>query len=235
MQDLSLAFALMAGALSFLSPCVLPLVPGYVSFVSGVAYEEIDQPGAQRRVILSSLAFILGFSLVFIAFGATATALGQMLSANQRWLTQVAGLLVVVFGLHTTGLITIPLLYREGRVHLSERPPQWWAPLLIGAAFAFGWTPCVGPILAGILTLASGQETVWQGVVLLSVYSLGLGIPFLLVAWGLSRFYSFFDAIKPHMGKINVASGVLLVVIGLLIATDQFTWLAGKLNFLPTF
>lgn len=234
MQELSFAFALLAGALSFLSPCVLPLVPGYVSFVSGVAFEELDRPGAQRRVLLSSLAFIFGFSAVFIAFGATATALGQTLSANQSWLTGVAGLLVVVFGLHTAGLITIPLLYREGRVHLRERPPQWWAPILIGAAFAFGWTPCVGPILAGILTLASGQDTVWRGILLLSVYSLGLGIPFMLVAWGLSRFYGFFDAIKPHMGKINLMSGLLLVVIGLLIATDQFTWLAGKLNFLPT-
>lgn len=235
MHDFSFALALMAGALSFLSPCVLPLVPGYVSFVSGVAYEEIDQPGAQRRVLVSSLAFILGFSLVFIAFGAAATSLGQLLVDNQRWLTSVAGLVIVVFGLHTAGWITIPFLYREGRVHLKERPKQWWAPILIGAAFAFGWTPCVGPILAGILTLASGQETVTQGILLLSVYSLGLGIPFLLVAWGLSRFYTFFDAIKPHMGKINLASGLLLIVIGLMIATNQFTWLSGQLNFLPTF
>jgi cytochrome c-type biogenesis protein len=236
---LSAVPAFVAGLLSFLSPCVLPLIPGYLSFISGVSFEEISaetgSEAARLKVMGNALLFVIGFSIIFILLGATATSLGQYLNTQLQLLSKIAGAVIIIFGLHVMGLFTLTPLYREKRIHLQKKPLGVFGAILAGMAFAFGWTPCIGPILAGILAYAATSETLWQGVWLLSVYSLGLAIPFLATAFGLRYFYQFFDRIKKHMGKINAASGVLLVVIGLLMMTNNLTWLAGKFSFLNRF
>lgn len=239
--SLSTLPAFIAGVLSFLSPCVLPLVPGYLSFISGVSFEEVSSQSAEEanraraRVMLNAGLFVIGFSLIFVLLGATATSLGQFLNTKLDLLAKIAGLVIVVFGLHTMGVFTLTPLYREKRFHMQNRPLGAWGAVLAGMAFAFGWTPCIGPILAGILAYAATSDTLWQGVWLLSIYSLGLALPFMLAAWGLKHFYRFFDKLKRHMGKINFASGLLLVTIGVLMMTNNLTWLAGKLTFLNQF
>jgi cytochrome c-type biogenesis protein len=237
--SLSAIPAFVAGLLSFLSPCVLPLIPGYLSFISGVSFEEVSADKgadvARLKVMGNALLFVAGFSIIFIALGATATSLGQYLNTQLQLLSKIAGAVIIVFGLHVMGVFTLTPLYREKRIHLQKKPLGVFGALLAGMAFAFGWTPCIGPILAGILAYAATQETLWQGVWLLSVYSAGLAIPFLVAAYGLRYFYQFFDRIKRHMGKINAASGVLLVGIGLLMMTNNLTWIASKFSFLNRF
>jgi cytochrome c-type biogenesis protein len=244
--------AFVAGVLSFISPCVLPLIPGYLSFISGVTLDEMQgvpvqagaggavavaaPPATRRRVIITSLFFILGFSLVFVSLGATASALGQFLMDRLRILGKIAGVLIIVFGLHTMGVLRIGWLYSEKRVQMGRKPAGPLGALLVGIAFAFGWTPCIGPILAGILTIAAGQETIAQGVQLLAVYSAGLGIPFLLTSLAINRFFAAFARIRRHYHLIEFVSGALLVAIGVLIFTDRFTIIARWLTpYLPTF
>ncbi len=228
--------AFVAGLLSFLSPCVLPLVPGYVSLISGTGAESIAQERrASRAVLINSITFILGFSIVFILLGAGATALGQVVGRFRRDLTFIAGIVIIIFGLHLTGLFKIKALYADKRMHDVKGGSSPLGAFVVGFAFAFGWTPCIGPILAGILTLAAAEETVTKGMVLLAIYSAGLAVPFLLTSLGVDRFLAFYGRFRRHLHAVEVVSGVLLIVLGALVLTGRFTVLSGYLSFLNRF
>jgi cytochrome c-type biogenesis protein len=239
MEGVSLAAAFAGGVLSFISPCVLPLVPGYLSFISGVTLEEWrgtdTRPATGRaRVFWSSVAFVLGFSVVFIALGASASAIGQWVGEHLRTLGKVGGVVIILFGLHTMGLLKIGWLYREKRVQTQTKPAGPVGAFLVGLAFAFGWTPCIGPILAAILAIAGTQDTVAQGVQLLAVYSLGLGLPFLLTSLAIDGFFNAFAKIRRHYHTIEIAAGALMIVVGVLIFTDRLTLIAqGMQPYLP--
>src|SRR5512146_2870539 len=229
--------AFVAGVLSFLSPCVLPLVPGYVSLISGSSVDELAgrEQRLLRSVMLHSAMFIMGFSLVFILLGAAATALGQVTRQFYPILTRVAGVIIIVFGLHLTGIWKIKAFYADKRLHDVRGGASPWGAFLVGFAFAFGWTPCIGPILATILAFAASEDTVWKGVLLLAVYSLGLAVPFLLTSLGVNRFLAFYSRFRRHLHTVEVISGVFLIIFGLLIATNNFTRLSGYLGFLNRF
>lgn len=231
MDTLGIGFAVAfgAGMLSFLSPCVLPLVPSYVSFVTGMGAEELERGDARvrRTVLLHSLLFVGGFSLVFIAFGASATALGQLMRDGQVWITRIGGVLVILFGLHLLGITPIRFLSRERRIHLQRKPLGYFGSFAVGVTFGAGWTPCIGPILGGILTLAATRGQVAEGVQLLGVYSAGLALPFLASSVGLSWFMATFQRLRRYIGWVERASGGLLVLVGLLLLSGQFTVLAG--------
>lgn len=237
------ATAWVAGLLSVLSPCVLPLMPAYLSLVSGISVEELraraDEAEVRQRVLAAAAAFVAGFSAVFVVLGASATVVGRWLRAFRLDLFgveigihQIAGLVIVVMGLHLAGLLRIPWLYGEKRFQGPARPTGPLGAAAVGAAFAFGWTPCVGPILGGILTLAGARETIGQGIGLLAVYSLGLGVPFLVAAWSLERFLGAIHGVRRHLHKLEVAAGVLLALVGLLVMTNQLTRLNGYFQFL---
>jgi cytochrome c-type biogenesis protein len=252
-ENVTLLAAFGAGLLSFISPCVLPLVPGYLSYISGLSLDEMrggalasgagsvgvvvtPSPAARRQVVVSSLAFILGFSIVFVSLGAAASAIGQFLISQQAVFNRIAGAIIIIFGLHTMGVLRIEWLYQEKRVHTTRKPAGFIGAGLIGIAFAFGWTPCIGPILAGILALAGTQDTVGQGVRLLAVYSLGLGVPFLATALMINRFFVAMGRIRRHYHKIELVSGALLIAIGVLIFTNRFTIIAQWLTpYLPVY
>jgi cytochrome c-type biogenesis protein len=230
--------AFLAGLLSFLSPCVLPLVPGYISLISGTGAETLESADNRRAlgtVMLNSITFIIGFSIVFIMLGAGATVLGQLVGRFRRDLTFVAGLVIIVFGLHLTGLLKIKALYADKRMHDVKGGSSPLGAFLVGFAFAFGWTPCIGPILAGILTLAAAEETVTKGMALLAIYSAGLAVPFLLTSLGIDRFLAFYSRFRRHLHAVEVVSGVLLIAIGALVLTGRFTVLSGYLSFLNRF
>jgi len=221
-NEVSLMAAFIAGLFSFFSPCVLPLVPGYISFISGISLEEIEQGDKQNKVIIGSIFFILGFSLVFILLGATATFIGSFLLEKAFILEKIAGIIIIIFGIHMSGLYRIKFLDYEKRLYAKNRPVNIVVgPFLIGLAFAFGWTPCIGPILAGILIYAGTQKTLYQGILLLMIYSAGLGIPFLLTALALNKFYMLSSKIKKYFKTIEIVGGVLLILVGLLILTDN--------------
>ena len=281
MTDVSLAGAFLAGLVSFLSPCVLPLVPGYISMLSGIGMEQLRQ-GQQPRAGLfaSSLAFVIGFSLVFIAFGASASAVGTFLREHRSSLAPIAGVLILLFGLHLLGVL-VKLSFRTGviaglvlsalgalalvrrsalilglgavhffslsligffgpamarwlnrDVHLRSRSgqPGLGSGFLLGFAFAFGWTPCIGPILATVLALAAASDTIARGVLLLAVYSAGLAVPFLLTAIGIGQFLRFYQRFRKHLHAVEVFSGVLLLFVGSLVLLNRLTWLSGKLS-----
>jgi cytochrome c-type biogenesis protein len=240
MTDVSLLAAFVGGFLSFISPCVLPLIPGYVSFVSGMSMDELRGGSADttrwRQVLPPSLAFVAGFSAVFIALGASASAVGEFLMQRLPLLGKIAGVLIVIFGLHTMGVFRLRFLETEKRVHTQRKPAGLVGAFLVGVAFAFGWTPCIGPILGGILVIAGSRESIAEGVRLLAIYSAGLGIPFLLTALAVDRFFSASSKIRRHYHAIEVASGVLLIAIGVLIFTNRFTIIARWLEpYLPTY
>src|SRR6059058_516158 len=286
MTDVSLAAAFIAGLVSFLSPCVLPLVPGYVSMLSGIGLEQLRQGQQPKGSLFSSaLAFVTGFSVVFIAFGASASAVGAFLQQNRNLLAPVAGALILLFGLHLTGaLIKLKLrigvilgvilaalgvaaLLRQGPlfaglkamhffslsligffgpalarwlnrdVHLRSNitQPGIWSGFLLGFAFAFGWTPCIGPILTAVLALAAASDTIARGILLLTVYSAGLAIPFLLTALGISQFMAFYKNFRKYLHVVEVFSGALLLFVGGLVFFNKLTWLATKLTFLNRF
>ena len=283
MTDVSLVGAFLAGLVSFLSPCVLPLVPGYISMLSGVGMEQLRQgevPGSS--LFSSALAFVAGFSVVFISFGASASAVGSFLLQNRSLLAPVAGALIMLFGLHLTGvliklnlrvgiilgLILVALgiaalvrhaplfaglgashffslsligffgpalarwLNRDVHLRTKTTQPGIWSGFLLGFAFAFGWTPCIGPILSAVLLLAARSDTIARGVLLLAVYSAGLAIPFLLTALGISRFMAFYKNFRKYLHAVELFSGALLLLIGALVFVNRLTWLAGKLSFL---
>ncbi len=234
MENVSIATAFIFGLISFISPCVLPIVPGYLSFISGVSFEEMQnaeqRSAVRKRIAKNSLFFILGFSAVFVALGASATAIGQFLHDQISIIGKIAGVIIIVFGLHMTGLFKIPFLNYEKRFQTSGRRLGLLGAFLVGLAFAFGWTPCIGPILAGILAIASQQDTVGKGIVLLAVYSLGLGIPFFLTGLSVTAFYNIFNKFKRHLHKVEIAGGILLVLVGILIATNYLTLLSGYLS-----
>ena len=240
MADVSYLAAFVGGFLSFVSPCVLPLIPGYLSFVSGVSMEEFRlgtaTTASRRRLVVASLAFVAGFSLVFIALGASASAIGSFLMSRLPLLGKIAGVLIIIFGLHTMGVFRLRILDTEKRVQTERKPTSLLGAMLVGVAFAFGWTPCIGPILGTILVMAGRKETISEGVLLLTVYSAGLGIPFLLTSLAVNRFFGASARIRKHYHTIEVASGVLLVAIGVLIFTNQFTIIARYLEpYLPTY
>jgi len=229
--------AFVAGLISFLSPCVLPLVPGYVSLISGVGVEELKAQNASilRKVMMNSVSFILGFSIVFITLGALSTEVGQILARYKSTLAEVAGVVIILFGLHLTGIFRIKALYTDARLHQVKGGSTVWGAFVIGFAFAFGWTPCVGPILAVILGFASAQNSVTKGIFLLAVYSLGLAVPFLLTSLGIERFLKFYGRFRSHMHAVEVASGVLLIALGALLVFGRFTVISNHLSFLNRF
>jgi cytochrome c-type biogenesis protein len=231
------AAAFVAGLISFLSPCVLPLVPGYVSLISGVGVEELKSQEGQlfRKVMLNSAAFILGFSIVFITLGAISTEVGQFLAMYKSLLARVAGAVIIVFGLHLTGIFQIKALLADTRLHSLKGSSSAWGAFVIGFAFAFGWTPCVGPILAVVLGFAAAQDTVFKGIFLLAIYSAGLAVPFLLTSLGIERFLKFYNRFKFHMHAVEVASGVLLIFLGGLLVLGRFAMISGYFAFLNRF
>ena len=238
MSSLPLPFAaFLAGILSFLSPCVLPLVPGYISLISGASVEELQSKDRKilNTVLLHSLMFILGFMVVFVMLGAAATSIGQLVKEYKKWLTIAAGAAIIIFGLHLTGIIKIKALYADKRLHSVKGGKSPIGAFVVGFAFAFGWTPCLGPILSTILGFAASAETVTKGVLLLWIYSLGLAVPFLLTSLGIDRFLSFYGRFRKHLHTLEVVSGVFLMVLGVLILTRRFTLLSSYLGFLNRF
>jgi len=285
MNDVSLAGAFLAGLISFLSPCVLPLVPGYISMLSGIGVEQLRQGHAPRGgLFASSLAFVVGFSVVFISFGASASAVGSFLREHRGTLTPIAGALILLFGLHLLGLLIKlgvraglilgivlgllgvwsvlkhgPLFAGFGAVHFfslsmigffgpamarwlnrdvhlrsGSSQPGIWSGFLLGFAFAFGWTPCIGPILATVLALAAASDTIARGVLLLAVYSAGLAVPFLLTTLGISQFLRFYQRFRKYLHAVELLSGALLLFVGGLVFLNRLTWLVAKLGFLNT-
>jgi cytochrome c-type biogenesis protein len=275
MNDVPLAGAFLAGLVSFLSPCVLPLVPGYISMLSGIGVEQLRKGELPRSGLFgSSLAFVAGFSAVFISFGASASAVGAFLIQRRGFLAPIAGALIILFGLHLLGLL-IKLTLKTGMVCLVRHAPlfagfgaihffslslvgflgpsmaRWlnrdvriqskigqpgiWSAFLLGFAFAFGWTPCIGPILATVLALAAASDTIARGVLLLAVYSAGLAVPFLLTALGIGQFLRFYQNFRKYLHAVEVFSGGLLLFVGGLVFVNKLTWLSGKLTFLNRF
>jgi len=282
MPDVSLLGAFLAGLVSFLSPCVLPLVPGYISMLSGVGVEQLRQGQQPRGLFASSVSFVIGFSLVFISFGASASAVGAFLQQHRSALAPIAGALILLFGLHLLGvlikltvraglilgaalaLLGVIALFRGGplmagfgyvhffslsligffgpamtrwlnrdvRLRTQTTQPGIWSGFLLGFAFAFGWTPCIGPILTTVLALAAASDTIARGVLLLAIYSAGLAVPFLLTALGIGQFLRFYQRFRKHLHAVEVFSGVLLLFVGGLIFVNRLTWMAGKLGFL---
>jgi cytochrome c-type biogenesis protein len=236
--DVTLLAAFGAGFLSFISPCVLPLIPGYISYISGMSLEDMRTADAlsRRRLIVATLFFILGFSIVFMAMGASASALGALLREHLRVVQKIAGAVIVIFGLHLLGVFRIGFLDRDTRVQTSRKPATPLGALVVGTAFAFGWTPCIGPILGGILTIAGSKATVGEGVLLLAVYSAGLGVPFLLTSIAVDKFFLASARVRRHYRTIEMVSGVMLVILGVLIFTDRFTILSRYLQpYLPVY
>lgn len=229
-EDVGIPIAVTAGLLSFLSPCVLPLVPSYLSFVTGMTLDDLQEGADRRIVLLHSVLFVSGFTAVFLLLGASASFLGQFFRLYEVWLARAGGLVVIVLGLHLMGVFRIAPLMREKRVHLADKPSGHVGTFAVGAAFGAGWTPCIGPVLGAILTMAGTSETVWQGTGLLLAYSAGLSIPFLLAALALDSFLKAFARFRRWIPVLEKASGALLVVLGLLLLTGTFTILSSYLT-----
>jgi cytochrome c-type biogenesis protein len=239
-----LAFA--AGLLSILSPCVMPLMPAYLSLISGISVEEMQQSGSdglqRRKVMRGCFGFVGGFSTVFVSMGIGAVAIGHTV---RTWradvfglefgIAQIAGVVIMLLGLHMTGLVPIRLLYRDTRMSFKISERSFLSTYLVGAGFAFGWSPCIGPILSSVLALAGSRETMGQGTALLMIYSLGLAIPFLAAGWSINYFFRVFARVKMHFRKLELASGFLLMAVGVLLVTDQFTRLNSQFAFLARF
>ena len=227
MLDISVGAAFLAGLLSFVSPCVLPIVPPYLCYLAGVSVDELKgeaaTPATSRRIILSSIAFVLGFSTVFVALGATASVIGQSIAQHFDTLAVIAGVIIIIMGLHFLGVFRIGLLFREARVQVERKPAGLVGAYIIGLAFAFGWTPCVGPVLAAILFVAGSSDTVMRGSLLLLVYALGIGLPFILAAAFASRFLTWAGRFRKHMGTVEKVMGGLLVLTGILFVTGQMS------------
>jgi cytochrome c-type biogenesis protein len=224
----SFGLVFMAGLLSFLSPCVLPLVPSYVGFLTGMSVDEIQV--RRRTALVHALWFVGGFSAIFVALGASASALGNLLGAYQVWIGRLGGVLVIFFGLYLLGILRPAFLMRERSIRISEKPLGYLGSAFVGVAFGAAWTPCVGPILGGILTLAAARATVGEGTALLGAYAAGLAVPFLATALALERFLDWFQRFRPYIVWVDRIAGATLVVLGILLVTDSFTLLAGYLQ-----
>jgi len=232
-ENISLIVAASAGLLSFLSPCVLPLIPSYMAFITGISIEELSHQENLRQVrkmvMLSSLFFILGFSLIFIVLGASATFVGKFLSRNIRWFEIIGGIFIIFMGLHFSGILRLHFLDRERAIHLKKKPLGHFGTFLVGVAFGASWTPCVGPILGSILTLAATTQNIFKGIVLLAFYSLGLGLPFFISGLILHRFFEYSMSIRKYFKFIAVAGGVLLIIVGIMLLTGYFSQISSLL------
>ena len=228
MTELSSFYVVTAGLLSFLSPCVLPIVPGYLCFMAGTSLDKLDLNAREikRDVFYYSLCFVIGFSTVFIILGASATVISGLMFEYLDYLRVAGGIVIIIFGIHFMQLIQIPLLNQELRVQVQNYKPGVVGSYIIGLSFAFGWTPCIGPILGSVLSVAASSETISQGVFLLFLYSMGLGIPFLLAAYAIGSFLNFFSKIKKYMRTIEIVTGLLLIIFGILILTNRIQELA---------
>ena len=222
--DVTFSIAFLYGILSFLSPCVLPLIPSYFCFITGLSLEELSgasQVAVRRKIILSTLAFVLGFSVVFVALGLSASLLGSALATHKHWIRIIGGALIIVFGLHMTGLITVPLFQYEKRLQINQKPLHFLSTLFIGMAFGAGWTPCIGPILASLLVMAQDQETMGQAGWLLGVYSMGMALPFIVLSVGINFLLVFIRKANRVLRYINPVAGTLLIITGLLLMTNK--------------
>lgn len=226
-QPVSFAVAFTAGIFSFLSPCVLPLVPSYLGFITGMTLDDLSAGTRRRAAVLHALLFVGGFSLVFLLVGATATMLGQIMFRYQDWIARIGGVLIIIFGLHLLGVLRIGALMRERRVQLASRPAGYLGAAVAGMAFGAGWTPCIGPVLGAVLTYAATQETLASGVALLAAYSLGLALPFLLAALATGRFLEASQRMRRLIPVLEKTSGAVLVLAGVLLASGTFPALAG--------
>ncbi len=225
--NITFVLAFSAGFLSFVSPCVLPLIPSYVSYITGISFEDLVEGGDDRnftRVCLfNSVAFILGFTIVFVALGASSSYLGSMLREYQEIIKRAGGVLIIFFGLFIMGVIRLDFINREKKIHLQEKPAGYIGSVLVGIVFAAGWTPCIGPILGSILSIAAAEGSVAFGVQLLLVYSIGLGLPFFLTSLAFNTFLHHLPKVTKHMKVITSISGTILVLVGLLLITDRFS------------
>ncbi|HSA56057.1 MAG TPA: cytochrome c biogenesis protein CcdA [Gemmatimonadaceae bacterium] len=226
--SIGVAVAFGAGLLSFLSPCVLPLIPSYVTFITGVGLDDLTK--ARRASLVHGLLFVLGFTLIFLALGAGATALGTTLLRQRDWISRIGGVIIILFGLYLLGVLNIGLLSRERRFHLADKPVGYLGTVFVGMAFGAGWTPCIGPILGSILVYASSQADFGRGMGLLTAYSLGLAVPFLVSALAVERFMAFFQRVRRQLVWVTRGTGVVMVAIGLLMVTNYFTILSTYLQ-----
>ncbi len=229
-SQVSIFIAFTAGLLSFVSPCVLPLIPSFVTYITGLTFEEltsgIDKKRVRTLTIINSMAFIGGFTVIFVLLGASATFIGRFLLEYQDVIRKAGGILIILFGLYIMGVINFDFLQRDKRIHVKNKPSGYIGSFLVGMAFAAGWTPCVGPILGSILIYASTSKSVLKGMGLLAVYSLGLGIPLFISSIAINTFLMTFRKISRYMKGITIASGIFLVIIGIMIFTDYFTLLS---------
>lgn len=232
--QISLIAAFSAGLLSFVSPCVLPLVPSYISYITGLSVEQLtnvsEREKFKKAIVLNSLLFIAGFSAVFIAFGASASFLGQILITYQDYIRRIGGALIVIFGLYLLGILNLNFLKMEHRYQFRSRPAGYLGSFLVGVAFAAGWTPCVGPVLGSILLYASTTDSLLNGVVLLTCYSLGLGLPLFLTALGVDRFLAYFKEVRAYLWGVSTVSGVLLIAVGVMIYANSLTMVTSFLE-----
>jgi len=235
-ESVPILVAFGAGVLSFLSPCVLPLVPSYLSFVTGMSLEDLQEGVDRRGAIEHATLFIVGFTIVFVLLGASASFLGQFFQYYKDWIARIGGVVIIVLGLHLAGAFRLTPLLREKRVHVADKPAGRLGTVGVGMAFGAGWTPCIGPVLGAILTYAGTQDQFWSGVMLLFVYSMGLAVPFLLSALAMERFLEAFSRFRRFLPAVQVGSGALLVVLGILLVTGSFTILSTYLiQFTPDF
>jgi cytochrome c-type biogenesis protein len=234
--NVGIAIAFTAGVLSFLSPCVLPLVPSYLTFVTGMSLEDLQEGVNRKATFMHSILFVGGFSMIFILLGASASFLGQFFRQYELWIARIGGVVIILLGLHMAGVFRWNTLMREKRVHLNDKPAGYLGTFGVGMAFGAGWTPCIGPILGAILTYSVSQDTMWAGVGLLSVYSAGLAVPFLLSSLALDWFLQAFKRFRHWIPVVEKGSGILLIVLGILLLTGRFTVLSAWLTrFTPEF
>ena len=235
-NSVSFAVAFLAGLLSFLSPCVLPLVPSYLGFITGMSLEELSGNRSRRTVLLPAVFFTIGFSLVFLIMGASATFLGQLLLRYQDWVARIGGVLIILFGLHLLGILRIGAFLRERRVQMNARPVGYFGAGLAGVVFGAGWTPCIGPVLGTLLTYASARANLATGMLLLTSYALGLAVPFLAAAWATSSFLNTSRGIRRYIPVFEKVSGVILLVAGILLVSGSFSALSAYFaRFTPNF